>query len=102
MNHVVVRGDTGVPQLQTRPHQVAGREQHQPLHPSKPRRHQRSPRHLDQHILDSGNTSCSGTPHLHLELKLNDQRVCPQPLLSGLYARAVGAFFTAPDTSCSY
>ena len=38
-----------------------------------------------QHIADSGNTGRSGTPHLHLELRLDGSRLCPQPLLLALY-----------------
>ena len=39
-----------------------------------------------QHIADSGNTGRSGAPHLHLEMRLNGQRVCPQALMNAVYA----------------
>jgi murein DD-endopeptidase MepM/ murein hydrolase activator NlpD len=34
-----------------------------------------------QHIADSGNTGRSGTPHLHVELRISGERLCPQPVL---------------------
>jgi murein DD-endopeptidase MepM/ murein hydrolase activator NlpD len=57
-----------------------------------------------QHILDSGNTGYSGAPHLHLELKLNDTRICPQPLLVTLHRSTtdVVVLHDSPYTSCTY
>jgi murein DD-endopeptidase MepM/ murein hydrolase activator NlpD len=38
-----------------------------------------------QHIADTGNTGRSGTPHLHLELRIHDERLCPQLLMQAIY-----------------
>jgi hypothetical protein len=38
-----------------------------------------------QHIADSGDTGRSGTPHLHLELRVDDIQHCPQPLLAAIH-----------------
>lgn len=38
-----------------------------------------------QQIMWSGNTGRSGTPHLHLEIRLNGQQRCPQPLVESLF-----------------
>jgi hypothetical protein len=56
-----------------------------------------------QHILDSGNTGASGAPHLHVELKLDGVRRCPQPLLIALYDTAPpNPPQTLPTTGCSF
>ena len=38
-----------------------------------------------QLIFWSGDTGRSGAPHLHLEIKVNGEQVCPQPLLQQIY-----------------
>ena len=56
-----------------------------------------------QHIADSGNTGRSGTPHLHLELRMNGQRLCPQPLLVSLYDGVAPSDPTAlPRSGCNF
>jgi murein DD-endopeptidase MepM/ murein hydrolase activator NlpD len=56
-----------------------------------------------QHLLDSGDTGASGAPHLHLELKLDGERRCPQPLLISLYYN-VGTIQpgTLPASGCTF
>lgn len=38
-----------------------------------------------QLVLTSGDSGRSGTPHLHLEFRINNVRYCPQPLVLALY-----------------
>ena len=38
-----------------------------------------------QQVLWSGNTGRSGAPHVHLEIRVNGEQRCPQPLLQSLY-----------------
>ena len=38
-----------------------------------------------QLLMWSGDTGRSGAPHLHLEIKVNGEQVCPQPLLRQIY-----------------
>jgi hypothetical protein len=45
MDHVVVRGHPGIPQLQPRSREVAGGEQHDPRRPLEPGLGQLDPRH---------------------------------------------------------
>jgi murein DD-endopeptidase MepM/ murein hydrolase activator NlpD len=55
-----------------------------------------------RHIADSGDTGRSGAPHLHLELRVDGQRHCPQPLLMARYDQADGASdFDLPSSGCS-
>lgn len=63
----------------------------------------RQPVAAGQHILDSGDTGRSGTPHLHLEIRTNGTRRCPQPLLVALYTTGTGLDpSTLPTTGCSF
>ena len=56
-----------------------------------------------QHIADSGDTGRSGTPHLHLELRITGTRHCPQPLLAALYrGTSIPEPTTLPTTGCSF
>ncbi|MDJ0771684.1 MAG: M23 family metallopeptidase [Ilumatobacter sp.] len=55
-----------------------------------------------QHIADSGNTGRSGAPHLHLELRINGRRLCPQPLLVGLSDGAPTEPRSLPTSGCSF
>ncbi len=56
-----------------------------------------------QLIMWTGNTGHSGAPHLHLELRVNGQQRCPQPILQATYERLPAP--TAgdlPSTGCTY
>jgi hypothetical protein len=56
-----------------------------------------------QQVLWSGNSGRSGTPHLHLELRTNGTRRCPQPLLQSLYHDGIGLDpATLPTTGCTF
>ena len=56
-----------------------------------------------QQLLWSGNTGRSGTAHLHLEIRTNGTRRCPQPLIRSLYEHSVGIDpATLPTTGCSF
>jgi murein DD-endopeptidase MepM/ murein hydrolase activator NlpD len=65
--------------------------------------------HLDdpitagQQILWSGNSGRSGAPHVHLEIRTDGTRRCPQPLIQSLYYHGVGLDpATLPTTGCSF
>jgi murein DD-endopeptidase MepM/ murein hydrolase activator NlpD len=56
-----------------------------------------------QHVLDSGNTGQSGAPHLHVELKVDGARHCPQTLLQQVYVTGVGPDpAELPTTGCTF
>ena len=45
-----------------------------------------------QQIAMSGDTGRSGTPHLHVEFRLNNVQYCPQPIMQQLYRDHPGPF----------
>jgi murein DD-endopeptidase MepM/ murein hydrolase activator NlpD len=56
-----------------------------------------------EQVLWSGDTGRSGAPHLHLEIRVDGQRRCPQPLVTSLYQRGVGiSARSLPGAGCSY
>ncbi|MEL6894446.1 MAG: M23 family metallopeptidase, partial [Actinomycetota bacterium] len=56
-----------------------------------------------QHIADTGNTGRSGASHLHLELRIDGRRYCPQPLLAALGERLNPVDITQlPTSGCSF
>lgn len=55
-----------------------------------------------QHIADSGNSGRSGAPHLHLEMRVDGQRLCPQGLLTALLDRRHTTDEGWPRQGCSF
>lgn len=56
-----------------------------------------------QHIADSGDSGRSGAPHLHVEVRLDGQRRCPQTLLLSIFESTVPVEgVTLPSSGCSF
>jgi hypothetical protein len=56
-----------------------------------------------QLLMWSGDTGRSGAPHLHLEIRVDDQQRCPQQLLAATYRRTNPiAPGDLPDGGCSF
>ena len=56
-----------------------------------------------QQIMWSGDNGRSGAPHVHVEIRTNEVRRCPQPLIDALYHDGRGIDpATLPTSGCSF
>lgn len=55
-----------------------------------------------QLIMHSGNTGHSTGPHLHVQIKVNGENRCPQPLFLGMAAGSPPAIESLPNSGCTY
>jgi murein DD-endopeptidase MepM/ murein hydrolase activator NlpD len=56
-----------------------------------------------QLIMWSGDTGRSGTPHLHLELRVDGERRCPQRILKDVYESGLAPSLTdLPSSGCAF
>ncbi|MCA9337399.1 M23 family metallopeptidase [Candidatus Saccharibacteria bacterium] len=54
-----------------------------------------------QLIMHSASTGNSSGPHLHIDIKANGSKYCPQPLLKGIYEGAPPDILSLPTSGCT-